>query len=195
MDSLKTPRLQHEDLFKLLAAHKISRNHQNCMRELQSQYETYFPKWLFELREGYSIILYGLGSKRNILESLHSTVLAHENVLVVNGYFPSLTVKDVLEDIVTGLLDTTCKTKNLHEIVDAIEEEMNLTPDYHIFLIVHNLDGTMLRNEMAQNILSRLANIPNIHLIASIDHINAPNCKFSFYFLIVSWSILSTLLT
>lgn len=179
MDSLKTPRLQHEDLFKLLADHKISHNHRKCMRDLHSQYETYFPKWLFILKEGYNILLHGLGSKRNILQALHSGFLAHENVLVVNGYFPSLTIKDILDDIVTGLLETTSKSKNSHEIVDFIEEEMNLTPEYHIFLIIHNLDGVMLRNDMAQNILSRLAHITNIHLIASIDHINAPNRKLN----------------
>lgn len=178
LDSLKTPRLQHDDLFKLIADHKMSDTHQNCIRDLQSQYETFFPKWLFILKEGYSLLLHGLGSKRNILEKLHSTCLAHENVLVVNGYFPSLTIKDVLDDIVTGLLEVTCKSKNLHEIVDVIEEEMNLTPDYHIFLIIHNLDCAMLRNDMAQNLLSRLAHIKNIHLIASIDHINAPHCKW-----------------
>lgn len=148
------------------------------MRDLQSHYETFFPKWMFALKEGFNILLHGLGSKRNILETLHRSVLAHENVLVVNGYFPSLSIKDILDDIVTGLLETICKSKNVHEIVDAIEEEMRLTPEYHIFLIVHNLDGSMLRNDVAQNVLSRLAHITNIHLIASIDHINAPNRKF-----------------
>lgn len=178
LDALKTPRLQHEDMFKLLANHEISQNHRNCMHDLHSHYETFFPKWLFILNEGFNILLHGLGSKRNILETLHKSALAKENVLVVNGYFPSLSIKDILDDIVTGLLETTCKSKNLHEIVDTIEEEMNLTPDYHIFLIIHNLDGSMLRNDMAQNILSRLAHIDNVHLIASIDHINAPNRKF-----------------
>lgn len=182
MDCLKTPRLQAHDLFKLIADHKISDTHQNCMRDLQSQYETFFPKWLFILKEGYSLLLHGLGSKRNILEKLHSTCLAHENVLVVNGYFPSLTIKEVLDDIVSEMLEVTCKSKNLHEIVDIIEEEMNQTPEYDIFLIIHNIDGTMLRNDMAQNLLSRLAHIKNMHLIASIDHINAPNCKFYLLF-------------
>lgn len=168
-------------MFKLLARYEISQNHQKCMQDLQNHYETFFPKWMYILNEGFNILLHGLGSKRNILEKLHRNVLAHENVLVVNGYFPSLSVKDILDDIVTGLLESVCKSKNLHEIVDVIEEEMNQSPDYQIFLIVHNLDGAMLRNDMAQNVLSRLAHIPNIHLIASIDHINAPNRKFRLF--------------
>ena len=36
----------------------------------------------------------------------------------------------------------------------------------------------MLRSHKAQDVLSRLASIPNIHVLASVDHINAPlsNC-------------------
>ena len=47
-----------------------------------------------------------------------------------------------------------------------------------LYLIIHNIDGTMLRNEKTQNILSLLSLIPNIHLIASVDHINSSLSKF-----------------
>lgn len=49
-----------------------------------------------------------------------------------------------------------------------------------LFIIVHNLDGTMLRNEKAQNILSKLASLESVHMIASLDHINTPLCKLAF---------------
>lgn len=47
-------------------------------------------------------------------------------------------------------------------------------PDNHIYLIIHNIDGPMLRGEKNQQALGQLASIPNMHLLASIDHINAP---------------------
>ena len=47
-----------------------------------------------------------------------------------------------------------------------------------LYLIIHNIDGTMLRNEKTQNILSLLSLIPNIHLIASVDHINSSLSKY-----------------
>nr|XP_023996523.1 origin recognition complex subunit 2-like [Salvelinus alpinus] len=41
----------------------------------------------------------------------------------------------------------------------------------------------MLRGEKTQNALGQLASLPNLHLVASIDHINAPlvwdQCKLS----------------
>jgi origin recognition complex subunit 2 len=101
-------------------------------------------------------------------------MLKDQPVIVINGFFPSLTVKDVLDAITTDILDMNVNSANLHEIVDIIQEEFRHIPETHLFLIVHNLDGTMLRNSKAQNILSRLAKIENIHLLASIDHINTP---------------------
>jgi origin recognition complex subunit 2 len=44
----------------------------------------------------------------------------------------------------------------------------------NLVLLIHNIDGPSLRNAKAQSLLSVLADTPNIRLIASIDHINAP---------------------
>jgi len=43
------------------------------------------------------------------------------------------------------------------------------------YILVHNIDGESLRSDQTQLILSMLAAIPQIHMFASIDHINAPN--------------------
>lgn len=65
-------------------------------------------------------------------------------------------------------------------------------PDNHIYLIIHNIDGPMLRGEKNQQALGQLASIPNMHLLASIDHINAPLGLFSHlsnnYFLVIKFS-------
>ena len=46
------------------------------------------------------------------------------------------------------------------------------------YLIIHNIDGVMLRPTKVQNILSFLSKIKGFHIVASIDHINAPLSKF-----------------
>jgi origin recognition complex subunit 2 len=46
--------------------------------------------------------------------------------------------------------------------------------DEDLFLIIHNIDGPMLRAEKVQTVLSMLADVPNVHLLASVDHINSP---------------------
>lgn len=40
-----------------------------------------------------------------------------------------------------------------------------------VYLLVHNIDGASLRSESQQQVLALLASIPQVHLIASVDHI------------------------
>lgn len=44
---------------------------------------------------GFNIVLYGLGSKHNLLEKFRISMLQDTVHLVVNGYFPSITVRSV----------------------------------------------------------------------------------------------------
>ena len=39
--------------------------------------------------------------------------------------------------------------------------------------MIHSIDGGMLRNEKTQTVLSQLAQVSGLHVIASIDHINS----------------------
>ncbi|EDW16888.1 origin recognition complex subunit 2 [Drosophila mojavensis] len=174
LDRLKNPRLAADRLFSLLADMKASPEHEMAINAIMEEYRSYFAKWMCILNEGFNILLYGLGSKRQLLQSFHREILAQQTVLVINGFFPSLTLKDVLDSITSEILDAGPSPANAHEAVDMIEEEFALIPETHLFLIIHNLDGAMLRNVKAQDILSRLARVPNIHLLASIDHINTP---------------------
>ncbi|XP_017001261.2 origin recognition complex subunit 2 [Drosophila takahashii] len=174
LDRLKNPRLAADRVFSLLSEIKLSTEHEASINAIMEEYRSYFPKWMCILNEGFNILLYGLGSKRQLLQAFHREVLEKQTVLVVNGFFPSLTLKDVLDSITGEILDAGVSPGNPHEAVDMIEEEFALIPETHLFLIVHNLDGAMLRNVKAQAILSRLARVPNIHLLASIDHINTP---------------------
>lgn len=51
--------------------------------------------------------------------------------------------------------------------------------DLRVYLLIHNIDGPMLRGEKTQSALGQLASLPNIHLVATLDHINAPLGLFS----------------
>ena len=49
------------------------------------------------------------------------------------------------------------------------------------YLVIHNIDGVMLRNDKAQTILSLMAKIRGFHIVASLDHINAPLCRYNIH--------------
>lgn len=87
-------------------------------------------------------------------------------------------IAQVLEDILTEILEVKDTPSNLLECVDLIENIQSKKYSEPIYLLVHNLDGATFRNDKAQAIFSYLAQIPKIHLVASIDHINAALCMY-----------------
>lgn len=178
LDRLKNPRMPQDQLNQMMKNMTLSKEHEQKIRELNEDHKSNFNYWLTLFDEGYTVLLHGFGSKRNLLINFHKEKLAEEHVIVINGFFPSLTIKGILDSICIDLLEMTGAPGNSHEIVNLIEKEMEEIPALHIFLIIHNLDGIMLRNDKAQSVLSRLASIKNIHMIASIDHINTPLRKF-----------------
>jgi origin recognition complex subunit 2 len=114
--------------------------------------------------------------------------------LVVNGYFPSLQIKHVLDAITEKHLGFRGNFRNVADQTAFISEELNsigqtsdffnliLTvfffacpDDEHLpfVLLVHNIDGMLLRNASAQSALGALGSHYKIHIVASVDHINA----------------------
>ncbi|XP_058175751.1 origin recognition complex subunit 2 [Anopheles ziemanni] len=190
----RLPRLQEADVHTLLMENPAT-NHSAALQELIDSCEDSFSKWMGIMDAGFNILLYGLGSKLRVMQLFQQQELKQMPVLVLNGFFPGLALKEILDSIAINLLDLRLPTSNPHEIVDAIERELSFTPKQHIFLLVHNLDGAGLRNIRTQNVLCHLASIPNIHLLATIDSINAPMMwdttqlnNFNFY-----WQDVSTL--
>ncbi len=91
-------------------------------------------------------------------------VMRH-NVTSIAGPYPHL-----LSCSVAGELFQT----NRVCVGDDVTTRLYFPEREDLFLVVHNIDGTMLRGEKAQLALSLLARVRGVHLIASLDHINAP---------------------
>ncbi|XP_069138400.1 origin recognition complex subunit 2-like [Argopecten irradians] len=148
---------------------------ENCESEkMYQEHRENFNNWMYQLCQGFNMLLYGLGSKRKLLEDFRDTHLSELSHLVVNGYFPSLTIKHILNAITYDILEYNGSFKGPLDQVACIRTELEQQGFQDFFLIVHNIDGTMLRGEKAQNILSLLSQIPGFHILASVDHINAP---------------------
>jgi len=127
---------------------------------------------------GFSILLYGLGSKKRLIEDFCQHCLSSSCRVVVNGYFPGLTVKQILSCLSSELLGHSGSFKSPTEHAEFVTTTLGASagkkaPE-EVFLPIHNIDGPMLRNERAQTALSVLATSPHIHIVASVDHINAP---------------------
>jgi len=165
---LKTPRLSDAEVTKLLSGSKLT--YEAEVRELIEDHRVQFPKWLSLLHRGYSVVCYGLGSKKSLLHDFHENLLLDKDCVVVNGFFPSLTIKQILGTITEDILEIE---GNFSSTSEHLEEIFScLTTD--LYLLIHNIDGPTLRTSKVQSVLATLASHPLVHLVCSIDHINAP---------------------
>jgi hypothetical protein len=277
--------------------------HAEGKQALLTHYRSQYRKWFTQLRAGMNLCFYGCGSKKALLEEFSDQWLNDSYRLVINGYFPALTIrqlltaiqKDVLASahevsnftprlrsaaqrfghVSTGLSDTDAaddlaaspeidpklprQVRHLlraspNHAVDKVAaaaaqaavssssqpllgdtpssvaaianmalsseaprpifdgasnaESMGALTDAaaagdiiiqdadqallqqvqsigaklanprssvrRLYIIVHNIDGPSLRDRNTQQVLAALAALPQVHLCASIDHVNAP---------------------
>ncbi|KAJ0178844.1 hypothetical protein K1T71_005619 [Dendrolimus kikuchii] len=166
-------RLKNLDINENITGIQISTEHNKKISELNESYHQLFNKWLYILSEDFNIILYGIGSKRLVLQQFQKQKLNDFPCIVVNGYFPSLTMKGILEAIAVDLLENTYLPSNIGDVVNLIDSQLQENC-VDLFLIVNNIDGPMLRNVKTQAALTSIAQLKNVHIIATIDHINGP---------------------
>lgn len=137
-----------------------------------------FERYMCELDEGFNVICYGLGSKRRLLNQFATTRCSKRgHVVVANGFQPDFAIKDLLNSIedLPGIheLDHPSTTpekqaRRIHEIF------LDPSQQIHLYIVIHNIDSYPFRSPKSKAILALLAHNPRIHIIASIDHINAP---------------------
>ncbi|KAK6311278.1 hypothetical protein J4Q44_G00193330 [Coregonus suidteri] len=103
LQRLHTPKLDRETLFRLLEGKQSC--YSSEIEKLHSSHHKHFNKWMLQLQLGYSVLLYGLGSKKALLEEFRVALLCQEMHLVINGFFPSITLKSILTALSAELLE------------------------------------------------------------------------------------------
>ncbi|NWX40764.1 ORC2 protein, partial [Steatornis caripensis] len=183
LQKLQKRRLNQQTLHDLLKKAPLA--YAAEIKELNQQHECLFSKWMLQLHLGFNVVLYGLGSKRDLLEKFRTSMLQDSIHLVVNGYFPSITVRSILNSITEEVLDHIGTFRSPLDQLEFIIKKFKEDSSLELYVLIHNLDSQMLRGERSQQILAQLSSLPNIYLIASVDHINAPlmwdQAKLSLY--------------
>ncbi|XP_060900065.1 origin recognition complex subunit 2 isoform X1 [Labrus mixtus] len=172
LERLHTPKLDRETLVQLLDGKPSCYSKE--IQQLHNKHKMHFNKWMLQLQLGFSVIVYGLGSKKSLLEDFRVSHLAQEIHLVVNGFFPSITLKSILNALSCDVLEHQGNFRTPSDQIQYITQTLRDNLDLHVYLLIHNIDGPMLRGEKTQSALGQLASLPNLHLVASLDHINAP---------------------
>jgi origin recognition complex subunit 2 len=179
---LNLPHLELKEYHEVLA--KLPQKHAAEKKQLVRHYTRFFDQWLFELLAGFNLMFYGLGEKRQLLQEFveRQCVTSSDHLIVVNGVFPGLSIRDLLTRIQQEVMDDEdedadeesreIQSTGVVGTAERIAKYFSQGPA-RLFLVVHTLDGPPLRNIITQQVLSVLAQAKYIHLIASIDHLNA----------------------
>lgn len=166
--------LTHDEYFSILR--ELKDPHEGDIKFLEDLHAQSFNQWAFELNEGYSVCLYGYGSKRALLHRfakyLHSKIPdpASHKIVVVNGYVRTLTIREVLTTISIAA-DPKSKL-TAAQPVTLLQDVLSLltSAEANITLVLHSADATHLRNRpQFQTLLSQLAAHPRVQLVCSVD--------------------------
>lgn len=159
---------------------------------LEADTSVRFGQWHLELENGFNLLIYGYGSKRSALNDFARRMRGHGHVVVVDGHYPQLTLREVLgqiEDMLSipstnGTLESGTPIERLVNRIYAYFLPPTAIPskkraewqvsDRPLYLVIHNIDSPALRNPRSLAVLSLLACSPRIHLIASFDHLHTP---------------------
>ncbi|KAI8633257.1 origin recognition complex subunit 2-domain-containing protein [Xylariaceae sp. FL1651] len=167
--------LTHEEYFSILRDYKDP--HEEDIRFLDSIHVQSFPQWTFELSQGFSVCLYGYGSKRALLHKfakhIYDTISDHDDhrIVIVNGYVRAnmSSLRDILS-VIAGAIDPKHKLaaggpsvmmENLKGLLSA--HEITIT------IILNSIDAAPLRRPGFQPILAQLAAHPQIQFVCSAD--------------------------
>lgn len=182
--------LGHDDYFAQIDTYKDP--HAADIERLKRLHKRSFDQWMFELEEGFNICLYGYGSKRELVMEFAMYMYAQRgevevtqltpelektkpNIIVVNGYTPGLTIRDILITVSNVICRKEVKVPaQPAAMLDLIMSTLDYVRSPMVTLIIHSLDHANLRKGNAQAIIARLASHPAISLLATCDTPNFP---------------------
>uniref|UniRef100_A0A5S6QS96 Origin recognition complex subunit 2 n=1 Tax=Trichuris muris TaxID=70415 RepID=A0A5S6QS96_TRIMR len=152
---------------------------EKAMKSLDSQ----FPVWMLYLSEGFNLLLYGYGSKAELLERFRKRELdGRYSHFLIKGYEPQLNLCRALRVLAEKLNlppvrrwgEQAGSITSAARMADHIRTGLaKLKQPIDVVILVPSLDGVALRTFANRQAIYLLAQIPEIHLIASVDHRNS----------------------
>ncbi|KKA27860.1 hypothetical protein TD95_003241 [Thielaviopsis punctulata] len=158
-------------------ARDLADPHAGDVAFLQALHEESFPQWAFELAEGFSLCLFGMGSKRAVMRRF-ATFLARRTggtdeprnrIVMVNGFARAMSARD--------LLTTVWASLEMEQRPSSVQPTALLTDVLHtlarrgetLTLVVNSVDAPPMRKAGLQSILAACAASAHVQLVVSAD--------------------------
>ena len=199
--------LSHDDYLEAMQDYQDP--HEGEIEYLRDLHEKQHQKWRWEMEEGYSVCLHGWGSKKDLVKVFAEYMAtdpaaqdgelqdddmeaslqdASPRVLFVNGYAPSVSLREILSCLARTVpsIASTKLSVNYSEAISTIFSALDALNDTKShgstcsihpshYLLISSLDSPALRRPVSTHThLARLASHPSIGLLASCDTPNFP---------------------
>ena len=156
--------LADEEVVRTLLGH-LPVGHVNERSAIKTQHEKQHRRWFQLLSAGFNVLLYGFGSKKALMEDFERRYFLDGGVIVVNGFFPSLTPKQVVAAAAAALSDESTEVGAnaptevlLAQIQSATRGSPTCEPR-RLNIVLHNIDGPQLRTSEEQALIGEHASM------------------------------------
>lgn len=183
----------------------------SSLGKIEENYQRKFKEWSFLLATKQSILLYGLGSKKEVLSAFGKTLSNEGDVLNINGYDENIDLYQLCDYINMIFLEGRVATKmddfsrepneGMVMMATSVAKKFASTRSRPLFILIHTIDGAGLSNNFSQRSLQALTQsgskdkCPMIRIAASVDNINtamslwSPHVEYGFDW---SWQNVNT---
>lgn len=143
-------------------------NHVKEKLQLLNLYkENLCPKIHALLINNYNVILYGVGSKRGIIDEFITSYLNQNIVIVFYGYKDDVNPRKILSAFREALNCDKMDEDVIMKKIDKLKEP--------IFLVIHSFDRLCIKHNKIKPLVNKILNRSSqIHLLTSVDHLNSP---------------------
>mmetsp|Transcript_9766 Transcript_9766/g.19143 ORF Transcript_9766/g.19143 Transcript_9766/m.19143 type:complete len:376 (+) Transcript_9766:2001-3128(+) len=150
-------------------------------QDLITDYSFQFSKWIKYLEYGFNVLLYGVGSKIELLNSFFDWLNEYPtNRVKVFAFHPSFSVRKLLakvqelvaKDTNTPVKQNASLTDMLTETLLSLDNCLEEHPHYSITILLNSLDAQNFKTEDAQAKISKLVAHRAVRLVATADNVN-----------------------
>lgn len=124
---------------------------------------------------GFSVGLYGVGSKSMVIDAIRQQLLVYcapgDAVIRIRGYDQTFPTIRAISAGLSGKAHDTSRVSASHHIrnqADVLKAFEKIPKSRLVIMLIDSIDAQPMR--VYQDMFSKLAHYPNVHIVASVDH-------------------------
>lgn len=132
---------------------------------------TLFPQWYLQIMTGFSLGLYGYGSKTDIINRFVKVHFPNWHLFVMPAYEKDSLYIELLLSIASNALGIERPSKRINEATEQITASLEEWTG-NIMIVIEMADAPCMRNAEIWKSLAQLSKCSNLRFIYTFEHVN-----------------------